>query len=374
MKVAQVRGTTLRAWDLANYLPAPGVETEWFLSRANAAMFADAGITIHPLRSPGDAVSKLPPYVQVAKSLVAGSSERLYGLERAVDGFDIVHTVESYFPITDQAVRARDAGRCRAVVCTVMENIAFWRPQNASVARRLARITAGVDRFVAITERAALHLETAGASADRITVMPVGVDTELFKPAERARPAAAPLRVLTVSRLERGKGVEDLATAVGLLSRRGVRVEVTYVGQGPSRGAIEDIGRHYGVSSQLSFTGGIPWQRLHEVHADHDLFVLASAPTSNWREQFGYAVVEAMASGLPALVGDSGSLMEVVGRRDALVTPHDPLSLADRLAELADAPEQRAELAAFNRARVLERFDAGDVRGRLADLYRAVLD
>lgn len=108
--------------------------------------------------------------------------------------------------------------------------------------------------------------------------MPVGVDTDLFKPAERTRPADAPLRVLTVSRLERGKGVEDLATAVGLLARRGVRVEVTCVWQGPSRSAIEDIDRHYGVSDQLCFTGGIPWELLHEVHADHDLFVWRARP------------------------------------------------------------------------------------------------
>lgn len=373
MRVAQVRATTLRPWDLGNYVGGDGVDVEWFISRRNARDFQGQGLCIHPLPSVGDFVGRLPPAARILIDHFAGNAEHLRGLEDAVRGFDIVHTVETYSPITRQSLTIRERGGCRAVVSTVMENIAFWSAPNPAVARRVQEIAAGVDHWIAVTERAALHIETAGVPAERITVMPPGVDVERFTPRTGESAAHGPLRILTVSRLERGKGVEDLATAAGLLAQRGIDVTVTFTGQGPSRTAIERIGEHYGIANRFAFSGGVPWERISDLHAEHDLFVLASAPTSNWREQYGYAVVEAMASGLPVLVGDSGSLMEVAGRPDALVTPHDPLSLADRISTLVAEPALRDELSRFNRARVLERFDVKQVRRQLAELYERVL-
>ena len=81
-----------------------------------------------------------------------------------------------------------------------------------------------VDHFQAITERARLHLRIAGVPDERITTLPLGIDMERFSPAEGPR-REGPLRVLTVSRLEVAKGVEDLVIAVGLLAQRGVEVE-----------------------------------------------------------------------------------------------------------------------------------------------------
>ncbi len=339
-----------------------------------ARQLAGGPIRLHGLRTPSEAVSKLSPRAGGVVDLIAGSTERLLGLERALAGFDIAQVLELSMPFSLQAIAARDRGAVQRVVVTVMENIAYPPQANRAVVARAQAIAAGADHFLAITERARLHLQLAGVPDDRITVLPLGTDTDRFAPPPGGAPAHdGPLRVLCVSRLEPGKGVEDLALAIGLLARRGVGTEVTFVGDGPSRAAIERIGSDLGVAERIHFHGPVAWEQLHEVHRAHDVFVLASAPTRNWREQFGFAVIEAMSSGLPVLVGDSGSLMEVAGRADCLVRPHDPISLADRLGEHAARPDERRAQGAYSRERALAHFDQRLIRARLREVYEGVL-
>jgi glycosyltransferase involved in cell wall biosynthesis len=380
LRVALVRGTLLRAVDLPTYAFAPdeGVDVELFLSRGLARRLGDVPFRVHGLRSPADLHARLPLPARMAVDAAMWSTDRLIGLEERVRDFDLIHTAEVHAPMVEQSLRLRDAGRVRAVVTTVMENIPFFPASSPIVRRRVARIAPRLDLIVAVTERAKLHVLSHGADPEKVVVLPVGVDTERFAPrpgGPSSRPGrdGRPLRVVTVSRLETGKGVEDLAIAAGLLAERGVAVEVTYVGEGPSRPRIETIARHYGIGDRIRFAGFVPWERLPKVHHEHDVFVLPSAATSNWREQFGYAVVEGMACGLPVLVGNSGSLMEVAGRDDALVTPHDPLSLAAALERLAGDAALRAELGAWNRRRAVEVFDARLVRARLRELYERAL-
>jgi glycosyltransferase involved in cell wall biosynthesis len=256
------------------------------------------------------------------------------------------------------------------VVATVMENIPFKPHPNALVASRARKVAAGVDHFVAITERARLHLRAAEVPDERISVIPLGTDTEAFRPA--GAPDGGPLRILSVARLEPAKGVEDVVVATGLLHARGHDVEVTLVGSGPLESRLREIAARLGIGERLRIRG-VPWPELPAVYRAHDVFVLGSAPTRWWREQFGFAAIEAMASGLPVLAGASGSLPEVVGRDEALVMPHDPFSLADRLERLATDPGLRASEGALNRSRAVEHFDQRAIRPRLAALYERVL-
>lgn len=372
MRVALLRGSLLRPWELQNYV-LDGVDVEIFTSRTIAGRMAPTGVPLRGLWSVNQTFAGLSPRVRGLLDLTAGNLEYLAGLERALSGFDIAHALELHNPLTWQALRAREQGRVGAVVSSVMENIAFARTPNPLVQRRVDRVAAGVDHFIAITERARLHLTTAGVDDERITVLPVGIPTDRFRPdPQRPSRSGDRLRILSVARLEPGKGVEDLAVAVGLLSARGVDCEVTFVGEGPSAPRIAQIAAQMGVADRVTMRT-VPWEELDQVHRRHDVFVLASAPTTNWREQFGFAVVEAMASGLPALVGDSGSLREVVGRTDQLVPPHDPLALADRLQELAADEPLRRELGAYNRRRAEERFDLAVARRGLLEVYDRVL-
>ena len=370
MRVALVRGSLLRVWELENYL-IDGVDVDVVASRATGGLTPPAPQRLRTLRSLNDVVAGVSPQMRGVLDYFAGHTEYLLGLERALRGYDIAHVLELQNPVTLQAVRARDRGNVRAVVATVMENIPFTPAQNPLVAKRVERNARGVDHFLAITERARLHLQTFGIEDERISVVPVGIPTDRFSPGSEPRPNER-FRIVCVARLEPGKGVEDLAIAVWLLHRRGIDAEVTFLGEGPSDGRIRHIAATMGVEDRVTIRTAA-WEELHTIHHTHDLFVMASAPTRNWREQFGFAVVEAMASGLPCLVGDSGSLREVVGRPDQVVTPHDPIVLADRIAELAAEAPLRRELGEHNRRRAVEHFDVRVTRERIGEVYAEVL-
>src|SRR5688572_33264646 len=124
MRVALIRGSLLRPWELPNYA-IPGVDVEAFASRGVAHTMRDAVLPVHALPSTGDLVARFGPKANAVADLLAGSVERLSGLEDALRGFDIAHPLELANPLTAQALAARDAGACRAVVATVMENIPY---------------------------------------------------------------------------------------------------------------------------------------------------------------------------------------------------------------------------------------------------------
>jgi glycosyltransferase involved in cell wall biosynthesis len=369
MRVALIRGSLLRSWELPNY-EIPGVRVAPIVSRGVRLGPPAERFEIRRLRSAADLTARLGPRAAGGVELLAGSLEYMWGLEKALRGYEIAHALELTYPFTAQAVRARRAGACRRVVATVMENIPFKPHPNPRVAARAQVVAQGVDHFIAITERARLHLKYAGVPDQRITVLPLGTDTDVFRPARQRR--EGPLRVLSVARLEPAKGVEDVVIAAGMLRERGVEIELSLVGAGPLERRLRDIASQLHIDARLRVLAA-PWTDLPGVYRDHDVFVLASAPTRWWREQFGFAVVEAMASGLPVLAGDSGSLPEVVGESEWLVRPHDPLAIADALERLAGDPQLRARQGKLGRERVLAHFDQRTIRERLLEIYERVL-
>ncbi len=369
VRVALIRGPNLNPWELVNFESIPGVNA--FGSRASIQPL-DGGIEVRRLLSPADLLRPMPTLARDGVLRFAGSLDYLVGLERALRGYDIAHVAELANPYSLQAIRARRAGACRRVVATVWENIPMPPAANPLVARRARAVAAGLDACIAISADARLHLELAGVAPERIEVLPMGIDLERFAPAQ-SRADAGPLRILSVCRLVSEKGVEDLVVALRLLRDRDVAAQITLVGSGPLESRLREMAARLGVGERLRLLGGVPYAEVPALLGASDVFVLASAPRATWREQFGFAVVEAMAAGLPVLAGHSGSLDEVVGDPAALVTPHDPGELAGRLAQLAADPGLRRERGAANRARAEERYDRRRVSGRIAELYERVL-
>ncbi|HZW33785.1 MAG TPA: glycosyltransferase family 1 protein [Isosphaeraceae bacterium] len=210
---------------------------------------------------------------------------------------------------------------------------------------------------------------------ERLVLWKRGVDCALFRPDRAGRLQVrralgwAPEDVVIgyVSRIAAEKNVDHLAAALAIVTSRRPEVRVLFVGDGPSRPALE---RRLG--SVARFVGYRKGEDLADHYGAADLFAFTSLT-----ETFGNVVLEAMASGLPVVALRAGGVGETVqsGTTGLLAEPSEPPQrLADALLSLIDQPDQRQRMAAAARLYALSQsWDAimGGLRRRYQDLLDA---
>jgi len=215
------------------------------------------------------------------------------------------------------------------------------------------RIVRNVDGIVAasVVERRALLAEY-GADAAHTTVIPCGVDTELFRPGDRALARArvgaeeAPL-VLYVGRIAPIKGLETLLDTVAQLRARGSSLRLLIVGgeaDEPADGHEAEIRQRVdrlGLRETVRFVGAQPQEALRDYYVAADVTVLPS-----YYESFGMVALEAMACGSPVIGSRVGGLATTVrdGVTGFLVPDGDAAALADRLEAVAGDADLRFRL------------------------------
>jgi glycosyltransferase involved in cell wall biosynthesis len=169
------------------------------------------------------------------------------------------------------------------------------------------------------------------------------------------------------------KGVFDLLNAFAMLHRNVRKALLIIVGSGPSRirAQINRYILNLGIRSQVKFLGGLSYSLMPNVHNLADVLCLPSTETKTWEEQFGYALVEAMACGKPVVSTSTGSIPEIV--KDSvtgiLVNPNDPNMLKKSLEELILNERKRATFGERGRQWVLQKFEANKIAKQLADIY-----
>jgi len=229
------------------------------------------------------------------------------------------------------------------------------RQELAELQRALARLELTRDDTKHL--RAVLELE--GVEPDRIALVPPGVDTEMFKPAEDESRNPDEFTILFVGWMLPRKGLYVLAEAVAHWLRIAPperSVNVVVVSDGPGKQEIETLLRRLQIASRFRFMGAKTYKKMPEIYRGADLFVLPSIPTPTWEEQFGMSLLEAMASGVPCISTHSGAIPEVLGNAGLLVPPVDFVALSDAMQKLYADVELRSGLGQGGRTRAFERF------------------
>ena len=213
-----------------------------------------------------------------------------------------------------------------------------------------------------------------GLEENRIAVIPNGIDPSELTPVDdlealRARFAGPDERlVLLVGRLVYEKGFQLALEALpGLIERVG-NVRFIVAGSGTAEEELREQAGELGLDEHGAFLGWIGDDVLHSLYRIADLTVVPSI-----YEPFGLVALEAMASGCPCLVADTGGLREVVPHEDVGLRfrSRDPGSLAVMAERLLTDGELCDRLVAEASEHVLT-FDWADVARQVAAVYREV--
>jgi glycosyltransferase involved in cell wall biosynthesis len=249
----------------------------------------------------------------------------------------------------------------------------LFDPSKRSSAHRHALLRAAVrhlalqaDAVVAQSRDTAANLHRYFAPEVEAKVIPLGIARPPSVAARRERYGAAPDDVLlvTVGRLVRRKGVEQLLDVIARLPDERVRLLV--LGSGPLGEALEQHAARLGLGDRARFMGRVTEDTKFEILASADLYVSTSQ-----HEGFGLVFLEAMACGLPIVAYDRGGQADFLadGVTGHVVALNDRETFTARCAALIADPQRRAEIGAANRRRA-EAF----LIDRCAERYEALFE
>ena len=211
-------------------------------------------------------------------------------------------------------------------------------------------------------------LRTKGYRGRGAVIPQFGVDPELFSPL--ATPPDGTPVIGFISRLVEEKGVLVLLDALAGLSGRW-RLHV--VGSGPLELAAKRRAEQHGLADRVTWERGIRSTQVPERLRTFTLLAQPSLTRRHWKEQFGRAVMEAMACGVPVVGSASAEIPNVIGNAGLVVPEGNPAALRQAIARLLADSGLRGELARRGRERVLECFTHRRIAEQTVAIYRRVI-
>jgi glycosyltransferase involved in cell wall biosynthesis len=231
------------------------------------------------------------------------------------------------------------------------------------------RVASRMPRIVVVSENSIKDIHAdMGVSLDRMRLVPVGVDPELFTPLPHI--ARRPGRLITTASADVAlKGLSYLLEAVAKL-RTERDVTLTIIGK-PRAGASNDLIDQLGLRPHIEFVSGVPDERIVELYAEAEMAVVPSL-----YEGFSLPAIEAMSTGICLVATDGGALPEVTGRDGETVLQckaGDVDKLVAAIRRGLDDSELRARIGEAGRQRVVERWSWKHCAQLTVDQYREVL-
>ncbi|WP_433529251.1 glycosyltransferase family 4 protein [Micromonospora sp. CA-263727] len=224
----------------------------------------------------------------------------------------------------------------------------------------LRRIGRGADVVTYLGEYTRIRLARALDGLTELRRLAPGVDTDVYHPtvdgsAVRHRLGLADRPVVVcVSRLVPRKGQDMLIRAMPLIRRRVPDAALLVVGGGPYRATLARLARQAGVERDVVFTGSVPAAELPAHYAAGDVYAMPCRTRNRGLDVEGLGIVylEASATGLPVVAGDSGGAPDAVreGETGYVVDGTDLLQLTDRVATLLADRDLARQLGSAGRA------------------------
>ncbi|MCX6518135.1 MAG: glycosyltransferase family 4 protein [Actinobacteria bacterium] len=328
-----------------------------------------------------------PDVVETARYLTGQFSEPLAFSKRAyrtlqtrVNDFDLVHDnqclgwdilkIEKIIPtivtLHHPITKDRELEMSHAPNWWKRRSVGRWY----SFVEMQGKVASKMPRIVVVSENSITDInKDMGVSRDRMRLVPVGVDPELFKPLPHV--ARQPGRLITTASADVAlKGLSYLLEAMAKLrTERDIRL--TIIGK-PRPGHSMDLIDSLGLKPYIDFVSGVTDERIVELYAEAELAVVPSL-----YEGFSLPAIEAMSTGICLVATDGGALPEVTGTNNETVLQcpaADADALAAQIARGLDDAELRSRIGEAGRNRVVSRWSWKHCAQLTVEQYREVLE
>ncbi|MET8599746.1 glycosyltransferase family 4 protein [Streptomyces althioticus] len=262
------------------------------------------------------------------------------------------------------ALRRAGAGR---IVATTHGHEAGWA-QLPAARQLLRRIGESTDTITYLGEytRSRIARALTPEAAARMVQLPPGVDEKTFHPGSGGDEVRARLGltdrpvVVCVSRLVPRKGQDTLIRAMPAILAAEPDAALLIVGGGPYEKDLRRLAADTGVAASVRFTGSVPWSELPAHYGAGDVFAMPCRTRRGGLDVEGLGIVylEASATGIPVVAGDSGGAPDAVldGETGWVVPGTSPTETADRITTLLADPELRDRMGRRGREWVEEKW------------------
>ena len=337
---------------------------------------------------------KIPKMPIVKSFMLAGNSYRKLQSVRDTANVDIMHP---QLPLTPSFAVPPNFGK--SLVCTVHST---WKGEAEAIrGEPYMRLNANekflvsFNWFLRIFEEGMLHRARKIIAVSNFTkwelvnyykipegkirVIHNGVDINKFKPAEDKRKVKAELgfnpddiAIVSVGRLYARKGLFTLIQSIPVVIKRFPNAKFIISGKGQSDEMKKLIAHaeKIGVKNNIIFTGYYPDKKLPKLYQAADVFAF-----STFYEHHPFAVLEALATGLPVVTTTVGGIPETIesGKNGFLVEPFNEKQFAEKILYLLEHPAFTAEMGALARKTVVEQLDWRIVVKDAMEVYEEAL-
>jgi len=342
----------------------------------------------YPGRLPGYwEIKTWPDFVETARFLGGQFSEPLAFSKRAyrelrtrVDDFDLVHDnqclgwdilkIEKIIPtivtLHHPITKDRELEMSHAPNWWKRRSLKRWY----SFVEMQGKVASKMPRIVVVSENSINDInKDMGVSRDRMRLVPVGVDPDLFRPMPEVQ--RQPGRLITTASADVAlKGLSYLLEAMAKLrTQRDIRL--TIIGK-PRPGHSMDLIESLGLKPYIDFVSGVPDERIVELYAEAELAIVPSL-----YEGFSLPAIEAMSTGICLVATDGGALPEVTGTDGDTVLQcpaGNAEALAATIARGLDDADLRTRVGLAGRERVVSRWSWRHCAALTVDQYREVLE
>jgi glycosyltransferase involved in cell wall biosynthesis len=222
---------------------------------------------------------------------------------------------------------------------------------------------------VSHNSKADIHAQM-GVALDRLTVVPVGVDPDVFRPYDDVVKKKGRLMVTTSSDVPM-KGLVPLLEAIAKL-RAERDIDLIVIGKPQPKGRVASALERLGLTDIVTTISGVSDEDLARLYGEAEIAIVPSL-----YEGFSLPAIEAMSCGVPVVATTGGALPEVVGvngETGLLVEPNNPDALVEAIGRLLDDAALRQRLGVAGRERVIERFTWQVTAKGTAACYDAILN